>query len=73
MSARPNLLPTSGALTLPRLSYGIDEASVASGRSRAFLYEQMKGGRRRFVKAGKRRLLREEDLRAFLDALATTT
>jgi excisionase family DNA binding protein len=51
------------------LALGVAEAARQAGVSRSFLYEQMTAGRLAFVKAGKRRLVLVEDLRAWLSSL----
>jgi excisionase family DNA binding protein len=51
------------------LAFGVADAARRSSVSRSFLYEQMKSGRLRFLKAGKRRLILDADLRAWLGGL----
>jgi excisionase family DNA binding protein len=43
--------------SIQRLTYTLDEASVASGVSRSTLYRLMDRGELRFVKIGARRLI----------------
>lgn len=57
------------ALSPPKLAYSIDEAVVASGLSRSFLYEAIKDGRLAAIKAGSRTLVTTDGLRAFLSSL----
>jgi excisionase family DNA binding protein len=51
------------------LAVGVPDAARRAGVSRSFLYEEMTAGRLRFLKAGKRRLILADDLRAWLSSL----
>jgi excisionase family DNA binding protein len=52
------------------LAYTVHEAKrVAAGISRTTLYEEIKAGRLRAVKRGRRTLILAEDLRAWLASL----
>jgi excisionase family DNA binding protein len=53
-----------------KFAYRIDEAVVATGLGRSFLYEQMAAGDLKSVKIGGRRLILREDLIAFLHRTA---
>jgi excisionase family DNA binding protein len=50
------------------MAYRIDDAARVSGISRSQLYVEMNAGRLKSVKAGGRRLIMADDLRAFLEA-----
>lgn len=50
-----------------RLAYSPDEAARLAGVSRAFLYLEMQRAKLRTVKIGRRRLVRREDLLAWLN------
>lgn len=52
-------------------AYSVEEAARAAGVSRSFLYERIALGELATVKAGKRRLVRVEALRRWLDSLET--
>jgi excisionase family DNA binding protein len=54
-----------------KLLYSIDEVAELTGHSRAYLYELMARGKLRFVLAGRRRLVRAEDLGAYVDSLTS--
>ncbi|WP_459762150.1 helix-turn-helix domain-containing protein [Methylobacterium sp. CM6257] len=53
------------------LSYGIAEAVKVSGVGRSFLYEQIKSGRLKARKLGRRTLILADDLQSWLSALPT--
>ncbi|MGV7030676.1 helix-turn-helix domain-containing protein [Methylobacterium symbioticum] len=53
------------------LSYSVAEAVGASGVGRSFLYEQIKSGRLKARKLGRRTLILAEDLQSWLAALPT--
>ena len=53
-------------MTTEKLAYSIAGAVEASGLSRAYIYEHIKGGRLKTIKAGRRTLVLAEDLRAWL-------
>jgi excisionase family DNA binding protein len=54
-----------------RLAYSVDEAAQITGLSRDLLYEQMRTGRLRYVKVGRRRIITRQDLDAFLAQAAS--
>jgi excisionase family DNA binding protein len=54
----------------PKKLYTVDEASQATAIGRTKLYEYMKDGRLRYCKAGDRRLIKSQDLDAFIETLA---
>jgi excisionase family DNA binding protein len=49
-----------------KIAYQIREAVALSGVSRSALYREISAGRLRAIKAGGRRLIRKDDLDAFL-------
>lgn len=51
------------------LSYSVAEAVEASGVGRSFLYEQIKSGRLKARKLGRRTLILAEDMQSWLAAL----
>lgn len=53
------------------LSYGIADAVKASGVGRSFLYEQIKAGKLKARKLGRRTLILATDLQSWLAALPT--
>lgn len=69
ITGRRSRAPLGSLVTLPRLSYSIEEAVVASGLSRSYLYEAIRDGRLVASKAGSRTLLMTEDLHAFISSL----
>jgi excisionase family DNA binding protein len=52
-----------------RLAYTIAEAGKVSNTGRTVLYEEIKAGRLRAVKRGRRTLILADDLRRWLEAL----
>jgi excisionase family DNA binding protein len=46
------------------------DVEVRTGLSRSHLYEEMKRGRLRYVKVGRRRLVRKVDLEAYVETLS---
>lgn len=56
------------AAGLSPLAYRVDDAARASGISRASLYEEIKAGRLKSLKACGRRLILAADLKAFLES-----
>lgn len=56
-------------IELPRLAFSIDELAKSTGVGRTTIYEQIKAGRLRPVKCGKRTLVPEEEARRWLDRL----
>lgn len=57
----------------PKLAYTVDEAVKALGIGRSKLYEAIRAGDLRSIKAGGRTLIRAEALTAFLDAAEAAT
>jgi excisionase family DNA binding protein len=51
------------------LTYSIEEARKVTGVGRTVLYEEIKAGRLRAVKRGRRTLILAEDLRRWLASL----
>ena len=64
-SSTPN---TSPELT-PKLGLSIDEACQASGIGRTKLYEALGAGKLIAKKAGRRTIIRPEDLKAYVESL----
>jgi excisionase family DNA binding protein len=60
--------PTPNEQTSP-YSLAISEVSRRTGIGRTSIFEAIRQGRLRAIKAGSRTLIRMEDLRAFLDSL----
>lgn len=52
--------------TLPRLAWGLSDVSVATGLSIPFLRAEVRAGRLPVRRFGRRVLVRDEDLRAYL-------
>lgn len=50
------------------IAYSVEHAARAAGVSRSFLYLIMDRGELSFAKLGKRRLIRAEDLNAYIAA-----
>jgi excisionase family DNA binding protein len=53
-----------------RIAYSVDEAAQILGLSRDLLYDQMRRGKLRYLKVGRRRLITRQNLEAFLAAMA---
>jgi hypothetical protein len=53
----------------PKVTYTIDEARAATGLGKTRLYEEMKLGRLKAVKAGKRTLITAASIAAWADSL----
>jgi excisionase family DNA binding protein len=51
------------------LAYTIDDAVLASGIGRTKIYDAIRAGKLRAKKCGRRTIILEEDLRAFLGSL----
>lgn len=65
--AAPAALPPAA---LPKLAYSIDDAASISGLSRTFIYRAWRAGTGpKRIKAGKRTLISDESLRAWLRSL----
>ena len=56
--------------TVEPIAYTIDDAVQASGFSRTRVYAAMRSGELASFKAGKRRLIRADSLRALIDSLS---
>lgn len=52
-----------------RMVYSIAQTAEALGFGRNKVYEEISAGRLRSFKAGRRRMIAAEDLRAYIDAL----
>jgi excisionase family DNA binding protein len=52
-----------------KLAYSIAELAKVAGVGRSFLYEEIKGGRLKLKKAGRRSLVLIADAQAWLDGL----
>jgi excisionase family DNA binding protein len=55
---------------LPRLAFSIDELAKSAGVGRTTIYEEIKTGRLRRVKCGKRTLILVGEARSWLEGLA---
>jgi excisionase family DNA binding protein len=53
-----------------RLAYSVNEAAQILGLSCDLLYDQMRRGKLRYLKVGRRRLITRQTLEAFLAAMA---
>lgn len=53
----------------PKLSYTVPEFQEATGLGRNSVYEEVKRGRLRITKVGRRSIIRAEDARAWLASL----
>jgi excisionase family DNA binding protein len=60
---------THGPPVSGRYAYSIPEVARAVGVGRSYIYGEIREGRLRVRKAGRRTLIYEEDLRAWLQAL----
>ena len=58
---------------VPKFAYTVVEAARATSISRSTLYEEVRDGRLRLIKVGRRSLILDEDLRAWLGSLAPRT
>jgi excisionase family DNA binding protein len=56
-----------------KLSYTVAETVTAVGLGRSRLYQEIREGRLRVVKAGRRTLILSQDLQKWLDALPAAT
>jgi len=54
-----------------RLAYSVDEAAQLTGLSRDLLYDEMRRGNLRYLKVGRRRLIRRQHLEEFLKLAET--
>lgn len=57
----------SGDRQFAKFAYSVPEAAIALGLSKDYVWKLVASGRIRSVKAGKRRLIRAEDLQTFLN------
>ncbi len=55
---------------VPQVTLSIDEARNATGLGRNSIYQAIAAGKLRSVKLGRRRLIRVEDLAAFINSLS---
>ena len=62
---------SAGALDVPAVLYRVEEAAMALRLSRSAVYELIRSGRLRTVKAGRRRLVPVEALTEFVVDLGT--
>jgi excisionase family DNA binding protein len=58
---------------LPRLAFSIEELAKSAGVGRTTIYEEIKAGRLRRVKCGKRTLIPVNEARSWLERLAAST
>ena len=58
---------TEPMATLPRLAWGLHEVSECTGLSVAFLRAKVRAGRLPVRRFGRRVLIRDEDLKAYLE------
>ena len=72
---RENLLGAtanvSGEAGIPVEALSVPEAAARAGVSRTFIYERISSGELPTIKVGKRRLVRVEALRRWLESLET--
>ena len=54
-----------------RLAYSVDEAARITGLSRDLLYDQMRAGKLRYLKVGRRRIITRQNLESFLTRTAS--
>jgi hypothetical protein len=55
---------------LPKLAYTVPELQKATGLGRTIIYDEVKAGRLRLTKVGRRSVVRDQDARAWLSSLA---
>lgn len=65
----PEPLPVAHP-SVPRFSLSVPEAAEATGLSKSTLYNRMKAGDLKFIKAGSRRLIAVAELEGFLARLS---
>ena len=66
------IMPTTTEPVRPsKLLLEVTEVAHLTGLSRSHLYVEMSAGRLRYVKAGRRRLVRVDDLEAYVTALSS--
>ena len=58
---------------MPPIAYSIADAAKAAGVGRTLIYQEIKAGRLRVRKCGKRTIIPADDLRAWLNKLPTNT
>jgi excisionase family DNA binding protein len=63
----PNLDRPAGPI--PRYAYSIEEVTKLTGLGRSSIYEEIRDGRLRIRKAGRRSLVLPDDLKAWLASL----
>jgi hypothetical protein len=54
---------------LPKLAYTVPELQKATGLGRTIIYEEVKAGRLRLTKVGRRSIVCDQDARAWLSSL----
>ena len=54
-----------------RLAYSVEEAARITGLSRDLLYDQMRAGKLRYLKVGRRRIITRQNLESFLTRTAS--
>ncbi len=64
-----NVKPKEPNCSLPTLLHDLRDVSRSTNLGRTFLYEQIKKGQLKVLKAGRRTLVTEESLRDFIRAL----
>lgn len=52
-----------------KLTFSIEEVVIETGISRTYIYDQIRAGRLKAVKAGRRTYVRSDDLHSFIDGL----
>lgn len=67
---QPLASPRVASSPVPRLSLSIPEVAASTSLSKSTLYNCMKDGSLKFIKAGSRRLITMVELEAFLGRLA---
>ncbi|AIL98108.1 helix-turn-helix domain-containing protein [Sinorhizobium meliloti] len=67
MGAERDLADIKDDRRLEKLAYSVPEAAAMSGLSKDYVWKLVASGSLSSIKAGKRRLIRTEDLQAFLD------
>jgi excisionase family DNA binding protein len=65
-SAEPDREPASNEQRGERLAYSVDEAARALGLSRDVIYDQLRTGRLKSLKVGRRRIITREHIGEFL-------
>lgn len=63
---------TADQNSFPKLAYSVPEFLQASGLGRGRFYSEVKTGRLRLTKVGRRSLVLADDARAWINSLAAT-